>query len=318
MPKDETHYRSRKPSPYPQRDTSNRRQSVRYAENFDDVLESCQRIINMTGEESNLASNNAQGQPQNLNPESVKGLGDSLQNNPDEAENLAKLLTELRLKRDKPKRRLLAFSNVTGVSRRMLNEIGVIVNLYRDLKDIEKSISQTYSEWLLVCGKTEEQLENESHLLRPSLIDQEIDDIGNLIDKVEATFKSVKQQYPDKQEIIDYLDFVDSVPKQRDSAHLSPTRSGSSESAALGKGKQYLQKKIPILKKEVENRYENIKQQFDSNIYSTEGSLHDALKKLEALESKISEDSTFKNYFEKSLNLVQRSLSSMKIGDKVS
>ena len=114
--------------------------------------------------------------------------------------------------------------------------------MYRDLKDIEKSISQTYSEWSLVCGKTEEQLENENHLLKPSLIDQEIDDIGNLIDKVEATFKSVKQQYPDKQEIIDYLDFVDSVPKQRDSAHLSPTHSGSSESAALGKGKQYLQK----------------------------------------------------------------------------
>jgi len=47
------------------------------------------------------------------------------------------------------------------------------------------------------------------------------------------------------------------------------------------------------LKKEVENRYENIKLQFDSNTYSTEGSLHDALKKLEALESKITEDSTF-------------------------
>ena len=47
------------------------------------------------------------------------------------------------------------------------------------------------------------------------------------------------------------------------------------------------------MKKEVENRYENIKQQFDSNIYSTEGSLNDALKKLEALESKITEDSTF-------------------------
>merc|ERR1719233_2282239 len=65
-----------------------------------------------------------------------------------EAEVLATALSDLMERRDKPRKRLLAFSSVTGATRRMLNELGVIVSLYRELKDIEKDISAKYSEWL--------------------------------------------------------------------------------------------------------------------------------------------------------------------------
>ena len=286
MPKEELNSRSNKPAPYPVRSSSSRRQSVRYAENFDQLVESFQSVINMGGG----LENNSAPTDSPVNSVSNQGLVDNLNNDQAEAENLANSIAELRLKREKPKQRLVAFSNVSVVSRRMLNEIGVIVSLYRELKDIEQRISQKFSEWLIVCGKTEDELENENCPLKPSLIDKEIDDIGILVDKVEST---VKQQYPEKQEVIDYLDFIDAVPKQRSSSHGSSVRSNSSESAALGKGKEYLQTKIPILKKEVQSRYDSLKQNFDSNIYTTEASLHDAAKKLEALEGKITEDSTF-------------------------
>ena len=60
-----------------------------------------------------------------------------------------------------------------------------------------------------------------------------------------------------------------------------------SESAALGRGEEYLKTKIHILKQEVE------KDQFVSKAFTTESYLQDALKKLEGIDRKITEESTF-------------------------
>ena len=41
-----------------------------------------------------------------------------------------------------------------------------------------------------------------------------LDKSGEILDKVEEVFKNIKQKYPDKQVVIDHLDFVDSpLPK---------------------------------------------------------------------------------------------------------
>ena len=178
----------------------------------------------------------------------------------------------------------------------MVNELGVIVSLFTELKDIEREISEKYSEWLLVCGKSEAELEDADDPLKPSVMDTEIEDIGELLDKVVETFKKVKEQYPEKQEVLDYLDFLDTVPKQQDlgqKLNHSPSGSVASESVALGRGEQYLKTKIPILIQEVENRFKLVKDQFDAEAYTTENSLQDALKKLESIDRKITEDSTF-------------------------
>ena len=58
-----------------------------------------------------------------------------------------------------------------------------------------------------------------------------------------------------------------------------------SESAALGRGEEYLKTKIHILKQEVENRYQVVKDQFESKAFTTESYLQDALKKLEKRKS---------------------------------
>ena len=83
----------------------------------------------------------------------------------------ASTLTDLRKRSAKPKKWLSAFSKLAGLSRRMLNELSLIVSLFREFKYIERDISEKFSEWLLVCGKSETELEDENNPLKPSLID---------------------------------------------------------------------------------------------------------------------------------------------------
>ena len=332
MPKQERHKDKSKRTPYqvdPEQKVTSRRASVRNAENFEEVLGKFESALIM-GDKSSQVRPPGQGgvnnegnqvqpvlQAEQQGPQQVGGIaagdlnaksGEVAPPQPgqdheegddtdlEEATTLANALTELRKRRVKPKKRLLAFSSVTGVSRRMLNELGVIVSLYREVKDIEREISDKYSEWLIVCGKDETVLEDENNPLKPSVMDKEIEDMGELVDKVEEAFKLVKNQYSEKQEVIDYLDFVEAVPKQLELGglqHQSPAGSAVSESAALGRGEQYLRTKIPILKTEIENRYGVVKEQFEAKSYTTENALQDAIKKLEIIDKKITEESTF-------------------------
>ena len=334
MPKQERGKVKVKKSPYQvdpeEKVAQKRKHSIRNAENFDEVLEKFKRVVTM-GDESSEANSPGQGNkadgggggggggvlgPSGNLPTSPTNLTNQAQHQGphqqpagaglvsgrdlDEAAivavDLANALSALKTRRVKPRKRLAAFSSVTGVSRRMVNELGVIVSLFTELKDIEREISEKYSEWLLVCGKSEAELEDADDPLKPSVMDTEIEDIGELLDKVVETFKKVKEQYPEKQEVLDYLDFLDTVPKQQDlgqKLNHSPSGSVASESVALGRGEQYLKTKIPILIQEVENRFKLVKDQFDAEAYTTENSLQDALKKLESIDRKITEDSTF-------------------------
>ena len=99
MPKEELNSRSNKPAPYPVRSSSSRRQSVRYAENFDQLVESFQSVINMGG--GLELENNSVPTDSQVNSTSNQGLVDNLNNDQAEAENLANSIAELRLKRDK-------------------------------------------------------------------------------------------------------------------------------------------------------------------------------------------------------------------------
>ena len=251
MPKEKHQHTKAKKTPFqiPSELRPSRKHSLRHSENFGEVLVKFQSACTMSDagqlREGGLGGKEAVNGPPSTEPDHEAKA--------EEAALLATALSDLRKRRDKPRKRLLAFSSVTGATRRMLNELGAIVTLFRDLKDIEKDVSAKYSEWLLVCGKNEADLEAEDNPLKPSVIDEEIEDVGKLVDKVEEAFKLVKQQYPEKQEVIDYLDFIDMAPIQLDlgrSQHQrSPSNSNVSEPAALGGGEEYLRAKIPILKR---------------------------------------------------------------------
>ena len=306
MPKQQKHTKS-KNFPY----KLVRRASVRQAENFDELLEKFEGSVTM-GDNGDVGDGGVQelvpkdpgkggadkGGVPSKPPEVVSDKSEAVHDEAAQAEaaTLANALGKLRARRVEIKKLLLSFSNATVVTRRMLNELGEIVTRYKELEDIEREIARKYRKWLVVCGKEQTELEQEENPLCPSIIDKEIDEAGELLDKVEEIFKLVKQKYTEKQAVIDYLDFVESDPKQLEkdkNSNASPTNSDMSQSAALGKGEEYLKTKIPILRKEVENRYKTIKEQFESKSYTTESSLQDAIKKLESIDNKITEDSTF-------------------------
>ena len=170
MPKEKHHQPKTKKTPYQASSDlkSSRKRSLRHADNFSEVLDKFQSACTMTDEEElrggggGLDGKGTVGGPPPTVPDHEAIA--------EEAAALATALSDLRKRRDKPRKRLLAFSSVTGATRRMLNELGVIVSLFGELKDIEKDISAKYSEWLLVCGKNEDELEAENSPLKSPVL----------------------------------------------------------------------------------------------------------------------------------------------------
>ena len=95
-------------------------------------------------------------------------------------------------------------------------------------------------------GKTEDELEEASDPIRPSLIEASFEESGSVLDKVDEVFKGIKAQYPDKQQVIDYLDFVDKPLKEQSKEQAN---SGGSETVTSGRGDDYVKAKLPKLKR---------------------------------------------------------------------
>ena len=91
----------------------------------------------------------------------------------------------------------------------MLNSLASTVTKFTTLQDYEKSYALLHDDWLLYCDKTEDQLEAEQHPLMPSVVEEDMENVGELIDKAKEVFKLVKEKYPREQVVIDHLDFVD-------------------------------------------------------------------------------------------------------------
>ena len=123
------------------------------------------------------------------------------------------------------------------------------VTLYTAIKDLDTQLEFLYSEFLDCCGLENEQLEAQSHVLRPSLVAEKFNESGEIIEKVEDAFKLIKQSYPDKQSLIDHLDFIDigiSQTKIKPGCGSDVSDQDSSISVALGKGEEYLKSKLLI------------------------------------------------------------------------
>ena len=119
--------------------------------------------------------------------------------------------------------------------------------------------------WILYCGKTDEELLG--HPLSQLAVDTMLEQSGNIIDRAEELFVKIKVQYPNKKEVIDYLDFVDKpVENNQEDKGSSDSYSHRSQSVTvnLGRGVEYLKAKLPALKAEVDTRYKSLQEKFDS------------------------------------------------------
>ena len=196
--------------------------------------------------------------------------------------------------REKPIRLLRTFASVNVVSRQMLAGVQNKVSLYTQLKDLDTKLDLLHSEWLDTCGKTVEELESQSDGLRPSVIASAFEESGSVLDLVETAFKNIKEKYPEKQVVVDFLDFIDK-PLKNLSREQSPSSQKSSVSVHSGKGEEYVRAKLPKLVEEVDSRYKKLKEKFDTSESLSEYQLNQLTKQLEALMSKIDDGSSFES-----------------------
>ena len=155
-----------------------RRPSVRKLEEFDSIFKHFESL-------SMSAADNTKAMSSEAN--SVQGV-------PKGPDDLAKDINKLLGDRAKPLRMLETFSSTTAVGRQCLAAVQNKVTLYTLVGDMDIRLDYLHSEWLDCCGKTAEELEDESNPLSPDKMVAHLDKSGEILDKVEEVFKNIKQK----------------------------------------------------------------------------------------------------------------------------
>ena len=147
--------------------------------------------------------------------------------------NARKNVEEVLFTHDSLCKKLSLFANKEMFTRRDLVTLADIIAVYTELNDVEVNLARVYKVYLEILGKPEVEVEASSDPLKPSVIDNLLINSGTVISKSLSKFKLMKEQHPDSQQVITYLDFVVPNPQlsKAPSAHSSQkskSKSGSS------------------------------------------------------------------------------------------
>ena len=137
------------------------------------------------------------------------------------------------------------FSKRSSVSRQALAGVGNKVTLRQQIVDLDTQLDSKYYEWLDCCDKTSEDLEGSDDPLRPSLIASKFEESGEILDKVDDLFKQIKGQYPEKQVVVDYLDFIDKAVNEKTTEIPLHTHKSTSEGSS--RGEEYIKAKVGVI-----------------------------------------------------------------------
>ena len=290
MPKDKSKVVQREEKPYGRKSSNRQLEDFELAKNlFESLAMSDTEKEVENGNKSNKGDTSSTKKTENAdkktdNVEEIvdKNQGDTSRDNVDPKDKMNSVIVE----REKVVRILKRYANTSAsVSRQMLAGLQNKVSMYYQLKESDKCLDKLHTDWLDTLTESDiEKLETENDPLRPSLILSKFDESGEVIDNVESTFKKIKETYPDKQDVIDYLEFIEKPLKDVPSTENS--HDSSSTSLASGKGEEYVKAKIPKLMNEVDTRFAKIQKKFTKGEINTEHNLIQTLKQLEALESK--------------------------------
>ena len=137
--------------------------------------------------------------------------------------NARKNVEEVLFTHDSLCKKLSLFANKEMFTRRDLVTLADIIAVYTELNDVEVNLARVYKVYLEILGKPEVEVEASSDPLKPSVIDSLLINSGTVISKSLSKFKLMKEQHPDSQQVITYLDFVvpDSQLSKAPSAHSS-------------------------------------------------------------------------------------------------
>ena len=269
---------------------SDRKNSLRKLENFTEVLQQFQKLSmsDKTEVGNRGAPNNSIQQP-------------TLPTGPDEIKaELNKLIDD----RAKPLRILNLFAKKGPVSRQMLTAVQNKVALYNEVKDLDIRLDYLHSEFLDCCGQTPEQLNEANDPLSPNKIEEKFTESGDILDRVEETFRAIKNAHPDKQVVIDHLEFLDKTENlNKTGADSIGSQESNPLSCAVGRGEEYIKGKLPKFRTDMDSKFETLKEKFESADNLTEHQLNQILKQLEHLETKIADDSPFEKLLQDAYNV---------------
>ena len=274
--------------------TSKRKSSVRNLEEFEQVRDQFEKFTMSTisapvgSPPGHEASTLEQVQPGAGNKEdTVEKVTDNSGTDP---AVLKQQILNILKQREEPLKLLENFTMNVVISRSKLTGLQNRVSYYNKLKDLDVKLDHFHAKWILYCGLSEEDLEKES--LGQAAIEAKLTESGEVIDKAEEMFEKIKVQYPERREVIDFLDFIEkpiakNQVEKEDLDNVSP-----SVTVNFGRGMEYLQDKLPSLKTEVETRFKNLQEKFEAENIS-ERNLKQLYKQLESLEEKLDDKSPF-------------------------
>ena len=119
------------------------------------------------------------------------------ENEAEDSEQLLESITEGLKGRAKHYKVTKPFAEKTAITRQDLLLLDSVVKSYEALCEIDAKIAENHAAWLVACGKTSEQLNNENHNLSHKNMGDLLEQYCDISDKVEDQFKKILEHYPE-------------------------------------------------------------------------------------------------------------------------
>ena len=191
----------------------------------------------------------------------VPGPGVPPGDEPSKADQLMISICEVMVTRKGTFEYVKRFAETTVISRRVVNATGKAIEEFNKLLEYDKQLAEDYTEWLVVCGKSDEELNLENHEWCPQKIDPLFEEFDRVKVASEANFKQILTDYNDHLVVQDcYRNFKIGKASSAQPGWNVPflLETVPSGSVASGKGDEYVKRKVPEIVKELELKLQNL------------------------------------------------------------
>ena len=103
-------------------------------------------------------------------------------------------------------------STIVTRKARFLPTLQSKVSTYRELQELDEKLATQYETWIEKTGKTEEELEDEEHELRPSYIDGLLRESLDIQERVLSLLREIKLKFAEAEAVREHLSFVKTGP----------------------------------------------------------------------------------------------------------
>ena len=159
-----------------------------------------------------------------------------------------------------------AFIKKERFNRGDLIALKLIVDAYDRLDDENIQLAFTHMKWLVLCGKSEDVLNQENHEFSPNNFSPMLEKFGENYDKLRTQFEKILQQFPENAIVQDLLKDFNPVTKDNSSQNVGDTTVTNGlgcKSSASGAGVEYAKAKLPKIKQDISTELVSVRFEFE-------------------------------------------------------